>query len=118
MVHCRVISCAALLFCFNLSVVKADEKLEFFKQRIEPVLEQRCYSCHSGAADSIKGGLRLDSKPAIRRGGENGPAVVPGNVDESLLIAALRYEGLEMPPNEPQRAHQYGSRLLRTQEPS
>ena len=87
MVHCRVIFCAALLFFFNLSVLKADEKLEFFKQRIEPVLEQRCYSCHSASADSIKGGLRLDSKSTIRRGGENGPAVVPGNVVEKLLQA-------------------------------
>ena len=101
MIHCRVICCAALLICLNLNELKADEKLEFFKRRIEPVLEQRCYSCHSAAADSIKGGLRLDSKSTIRRGGESGPAVVPGNVDESLLIAALRYEGLEMPPNEP-----------------
>lgn len=81
-----------------MNLLMADDELLFFKQRIEPVLEQHCYSCHSAAADSIKGGLRLDTKSTIRRGGENGPAVVPGNVDDSQLITALRYEGLEMPP--------------------
>ena len=72
-----------------MDFLKADDGLLFFKQRIEPVLEQHCYSCHSAAADSIKGGLRLDTKSTIRRGGESGPAVVPGNVDDSQLITAL-----------------------------
>ena len=88
-----------MLSLISMSLLKADEKLLFFKQRIEPVLEEHCYSCHSAAANSIKGGLRLDTRSAIRRGGESGPAVVPGKVEESLLLAALRYEGLEMPPN-------------------
>ena len=82
----------------SMSLLNADEDLLFFKQRIEPVLEKHCYSCHSAAANSIKGGLKLDTRSAIRRGGESGPAVVPGKVEESLLLAALRYEGLEMPP--------------------
>ena len=88
-----------MLSLVSMSLLKADEKLLFFKQRIEPVLEEHCYSCHSAAANSIKGGLRLDTRSAIRRGGESGPAVVPGKVEESLLLAALRYERLEMPPN-------------------
>ena len=88
-----------MLSLISMSLLKADEKLLFFKQRIEPVLEEHCYTCHSAAANSIKGGLRLDTRSAIRRGGESGPAVVPGKVEESLLLAALRYEGLEMPPN-------------------
>ena len=88
-----------MLSLISMSLLKADEKLLFFKQRIEPVLEEHCYSCHSAAANSIKGGLRLDTRSAIRRGGESGPAVVPGKVEESLLLAALQYEGLEMPPN-------------------
>lgn len=88
-----------MLSLVSMSLLKADEKLLFFKQRIEPVLEEHCYSCHSAAANSIKGGLRLDTRSAIRRGGESGPAVVPGKVEESLLLAALQYEGLEMPPN-------------------
>ena len=88
-----------MLSLISMNLLKADEKLLFFKQRIEPVLEEHCYSCHSAAAKAIKGGLRLDTRSAIRRGGESGPAVVPGKVEESLLLAALRYEGLEMPPN-------------------
>ena len=96
----RIIYFVIILTFVSVNALNGDDELTFFKQRIEPVLEQHCYSCHSAAADSIKGGLRLDTKSTIRRGGESGPAVVPGNVDESLLITALRYEGLEMPPKE------------------
>ena len=45
-----------------------------------------------------EGGLRLDSRPAVLLGGENGPAVVPGRRDDSLLVDAIHYESLEMPP--------------------
>jgi hypothetical protein len=71
----------------------------FFRERIEPVLREHCYKCHSKRGKAIKGKLRLDSKTYSRRGGETGPAVVPGSVDKSLLIMALRYDGLEMPPS-------------------
>jgi hypothetical protein len=70
----------------------------FFEKKIRPVLVKHCYACHSAAAKSVKGKLRLDSREASRRGGESGPAVVPKNVRESLLIDAIRYDGLEMPP--------------------
>lgn len=97
MLRC-IYSFVMVLSIGTVNTLNADDDLEFFKQRIEPVLEQHCYSCHSAAANSIKGGLRLDTKSTIRRGGESGPAVVPGNVDESLLVSAIRFEGLEMPP--------------------
>jgi len=71
---------------------------EFFERRIRPVLIKECYSCHSAAAAEIKGGLRVDSRAAIRAGGETDPAVVPGKVADSLLIEALRHESFEMPP--------------------
>ncbi len=71
---------------------------EFFEKRIRPVLVRHCYECHSAAAKEPKGQLRLDSREAARTGGESGPAVVPGKPHESLLISALRYDGLEMPP--------------------
>ena len=82
---------------------RGDElaKANFFEKRIRPVLVTHCYECHSTTAakkNKLKGGLRVDSKQAIRRGGETGPAVVPGNVEESLLISALSYDDLEMPP--------------------
>ena len=63
-----------------------------------------CYQCHSSRAEKLKGGLRLDSRPAMLQRGDTGPAVVPGEVDESLLVLAIRHEeGLEMPPKKPKK---------------
>ena len=73
-------------------------QLEFFEKKIRPVLVKECYSCHSTQATSVKAGLLLDTREGIRRGGESGHAVVPGNTDESLLLEAVRHEGLQMPP--------------------
>lgn len=75
----------------------------FFENRIRPVLVEHCYECHSREAGKSKGGLRLDTRIASRKGGDNGPAVVPGDPVESLLLVALRHEDpdLEMPPKEP-----------------
>ena len=78
-----------------------DEGVGFFEQRIRPVLVDRCYSCHSAKAVSkktLKGGLLLDTREAMRKGGDSGPAVVPGKPEDSLLIAAIRHESIEMPP--------------------
>lgn len=74
--------------------------IDFFEKKIRPVLAQHCYECHSNRAKKLQGGLKLDSRSTIRRGGESGPSVVPGKVEDSLLIAALRHEGLEMPPGQ------------------
>ena len=68
----------------------------FFEQNVRPLLAENCYSCHGDKKQ--KGGLRLDSLEAILKGGESGPAVVPGKPDESLLVEAINYDGLEMPP--------------------
>lgn len=78
----------------------ADEGLELFEKKIRPVLVAHCYECHSAAAHEPQGGLRLDWRQGIRSGGESGPAVVPGNVDDSLIVSALRHESFEMPPTE------------------
>jgi len=73
--------------------------LMHFEKKIRPVLVAQCYECHAADSEKIKGGLALDTRAGIRKGGDSGPAVVPGNVKASLLIAALRHEdGLEMPP--------------------
>lgn len=79
----------------------ADEaaQREHFEKHIRPVLVQHCYQCHSVLAKEVKGSLRLDTREAIRKGGESGPAVVPGKVAESLLISALRHETVAMPPD-------------------
>ena len=70
----------------------------FFESRIRPVLIQHCYACHSARAKTLEAGLRLDHRQGVRKGGDSGPAVVPGDVDKSLLINALRYQDYEMPP--------------------
>jgi hypothetical protein len=85
--------------CAAPAAAEDDERMEFFERRIRPVLVKRCYECHSGQADEIKGGLRVDSRDAIRRGGDSGPAVVPEDADASLLIEAILYKSFEMPPD-------------------
>ena len=77
-----------------------QDQLDFFEKKIRPVLAEKCYQCHSEKAEKIKGGLLLDTREGTRRGGDNGPAVVPGEPKESLLIEAIRYENKDfaMPP--------------------
>lgn len=70
----------------------------FFEKHIRPVLVQQCYKCHSESAGKSKGGLLLDTRDGIRKGGETGHAVVPGDLEESLILSALRHESFEMPP--------------------
>ena len=72
--------------------------LEFFETKIRPVLVEHCYSCHSAEADVLQASLLLDRRDGLLAGGDSGPAVVPGKPDESVLIAALKYDGYEMPP--------------------
>lgn len=90
-----------LLPFFFASAGLAAEDTAFFETKIRPVLVEKCYSCHSAEAEKVKGGLLLDTREGIRRGGDTGPAVVPSEIKKSLLITALRYEDdLEMPPKE------------------
>ena len=72
--------------------------LRFFETEVRPLLAENCFDCHSARSDKLKGGLRLDSRETILAGGDSGPAVVAGKPDESLLMEAVRYQGLEMPP--------------------
>ncbi len=93
-----------LLFVLTCHTVRAadPEEIQFFRDKIEPVLKSECYGCHSRTAKEVQGGLLLDSRVATTRGGESGPAVVPGKLRESLLIQALRHEnGLKMPQGKP-----------------
>ena len=71
---------------------------ELFEQKIRPLLVRHCYECHSGASNEVKGSLRLDYRDAVLKGGHSGPILMPGSPDESLLLSAIRHEGLEMPP--------------------
>ncbi|MDQ3625233.1 MAG: DUF1549 domain-containing protein, partial [Verrucomicrobiota bacterium] len=65
------------------------EQVEFFEKKIRPVLVAECYECHDG--EKRKGGLALDSRESLREGGESGPAIVPGNPEESLLIRSITH---------------------------
>ncbi len=76
--------------------ITADDEA-FFEKQVRPLLVARCYQCH-GDLQEPKGGLRLTSREAILKGGDSGPAAVPGRAAESRLIAAINYDGLEMPP--------------------
>ncbi|MFN8006599.1 MAG: DUF1553 domain-containing protein [Terriglobia bacterium] len=91
------------LMVLNLPPIQSEEKQQnndFFETRVRPLLAEKCYACHTA---SEMGGLRLDSRERLMRGGKSGPAVVPGNARESLLVQAItgKHERLKMPPTEP-----------------
>src|SRR5215475_1998681 len=69
----------------------ADPGVEFFEKKIRPILVEQCYACHSKDAKKQRGGLLLDTKAALRKGGKSGPAIVPGKPKDSLLIKAVRH---------------------------
>ena len=73
-------------------------QIEFFEKEVQPILKSRCLKCH-GTEEKIKGGLRLVSRSAVLTGGDQGPAVDLEKPPESLLIQAINYDGLEMPPS-------------------
>ncbi len=96
-------------FCFAASLLfastaSAEEPAEFFEQKIRPLLVQHCSKCHGDEkatkGKEPKGGLRTDGRAALLKGGDNGPAVVPGDLAKSKLIDAVRYANtdLQMPP--------------------
>ncbi len=64
--------------------------VDFFESKVRPLLADHCYECHSAQADKAKGGLRLDTRDDTLKGGAAGPALVPGNPDESLLVQAVK----------------------------
>ncbi len=80
----------------------AAAALTFFEEKIRPVLAEKCYSCHSAAADKVKGSLQVDHLQHLLTGGDTGPSVVAGDVEASLLVEAIAYENkdLQMPPKE------------------
>ncbi len=77
------------------------EGIEFFESKIRPVLVNECYECHSVEAkknEKLEGELLLDSSAGMLKGGDTGPSIIPGDLKNSLLIAAIRHESFEMPP--------------------
>lgn len=101
---------AKIAFCVLVVVVYAGaahaqtpsvDDQKFFESKIRPVLVKHCYACHSQDAKEVGGKLLLDTRAGLRKGGESGPTLVEGKPDESLLVQALQYDGLQMPPEEP-----------------
>jgi uncharacterized protein DUF1553/uncharacterized protein DUF1549/cytochrome c len=82
--------------------------IAFFESKIRPVLAERCFECHSAQAKKLKGGLLLDTREGVLKGGESGPALVPGKPEESLIIKAVRRldKDLSMPPKQELTAQQ------------
>ena len=80
--------------------VLSPEDLEHFESKIRPILAERCYQCHGADPTRIRGGLVLLDAEGVRAGGDSGAVIVPGSPDDSLLIDAIRYDGLiQMPPD-------------------
>ncbi|NBP24296.1 MAG: DUF1549 domain-containing protein, partial [Proteobacteria bacterium] len=110
----KLIPCLALLIWTSGNTLGASPAadptagLEFFEQRIRPVLVEHCHECHSASAKKVQGGLRMDSRADLIAGGDSGPALVPGKPEASLLIRAVNHADAEsaMPPKRPQLSRQ------------
>lgn len=78
----------------------SDTEIEYFETKIRPILAKRCYECHGPDLDEVEGELRFSSRGALLKGGETGPAIIPGDPKNSLLIDTINYgEVYEMPPD-------------------
>jgi len=99
----RFFQWSPLLVGVAVSTAVAAEAVsaDFFENRIRPVLAERCYECHSAAAEKLKGDLRLDTKAGWQKGGTSGPALVAGKPEDSLIVQVLRgtaHDVKAMPP--------------------
>jgi hypothetical protein len=93
---------ALLLLSVPASSQNDPDAVRHFEDKVAPLLAARCYKCHSAEAPKPKGGLRVDSREALLKGGELGPALVPGNAEKSALLRAIGWTDpdLQMPPKE------------------
>ena len=89
---------------FSISPAGAQQptvaQLQFFETQIQPALKKYCYECHSVASGDSRAGLLVDSRQGLREGGDSGPAVVPNNLEDSVLWQAINRDGFEMPPSQ------------------
>src|SRR5262245_51305406 len=95
--HSRVVVAAVFFALCSGSLLAQEPKpatpdaqgLAFFENKIRPVLVRHCYQCHSKSSKKSEGNLLLDSRDGIRKGGDRGPAIVPGDTDKSVLLDAI-----------------------------
>ena len=115
--RCFAPVCVALAVWSGLAARAAEPakaQLDFFESKVRPVLADNCYKCHSAKAEKVKAGLLLDSREGVLKGGDSGPAIVPGDPEKSLLIKAIRYTDpdLQMPPKGDKLSEQQISDLV------
>lgn len=101
-ITCLFLTLSAVAPCMANDPADAipTEERTFFENRIRPILARHCYECHSGESDEVGGGLLLDTRDGMLKGGETGRAIVQGKPGDSRIVQALRYDGIEMPPDE------------------
>jgi hypothetical protein len=94
-----IVCCGLLAFLSSASAQLAGDA--FFEAKIRPVLVKHCYGCHSDESKKAKGGLKVDTRAALLKGGDSGAAVVPKSVEKSLLVKAIAYQdkSMQMPPD-------------------
>lgn len=90
-----------VLLCSFSTLALTKDEVDFFEKSIRPILVKECYKCHSTKENKAKGQLLLDNKETTLKGGETGPGIVPNDLEQSLVIKAIRYtdSNLQMPPN-------------------
>lgn len=101
----RQLTTIALLSCLASSILSAEdpqpalnaEQVKFYIDQVSPILVNNCFSCH-GPGSSVKGELYLGNRQDILNGGETGPAADLENPLDSLIVQAMLYQGMEMPP--------------------
>jgi len=96
------VACVVSLFhCAPTSAQQpTSAQVQFFESKIRPALVKYCYECHSVEAGDSRAGLLVDSRQGLLEGGDSGPAIVPRNLDESVLWGAITWDGYEMPPSQ------------------
>jgi len=94
------------LIAFGLSALpclaaRADDADMLFAKTVRPLFERKCFECHSSKADELKGKLKLETVELVLKGGATGPAVIAGDVENSFLLRAIRYQedDFQMPPS-------------------
>src|SRR5689334_2317500 len=91
-----VFLCSATLVSAAGAAEPTREQAEFFEKKVRPLLADNCFGCHSEAKGKKKGGLVADSRAGLLKGGDTGPALVPGAPEKSLLVKAISYTDADL----------------------
>jgi hypothetical protein len=95
-------------FCsVELGSAQTPAEVEHFEKKVRPILVEQCLSCHGAEQKKIKGGLKLNSRADLLKGGDTGPAIMPGKPEYSLLMNVIDYDGdVKMPPKGKLKDHE------------